>query len=88
APPPGAPAGQPAGAGSALPDARRPDGRLDLNRATVDDLEELPGIGPVLAERIVAHREQRGGFAAGGDLREVRGIGEKTFQTLAELVSV
>lgn len=68
--------------------AWRPDGTLDLNRASAEDLEELPGIGPVLAERIVDHREQKGGFRHVGDLREVAGIGEKTFQSLAELVAV
>lgn len=86
----GSPAAQPGGPGAAAAagGAWRPDGRLDLNVATAEDLEQLPGIGPVLAERIVQHREQHGGFAAVGDLREVSGIGEKTFQALAELVTV
>lgn len=68
--------------------ARGPDGRIDLNRATADELEELPGIGPVLAQRIVAHREDHGPFTEVGDLRDVPGIGERTFQSLAELVTV
>lgn len=68
--------------------AWRPDGLLDLNRASAEDLEQLPGIGPVLAERVVSHREQAGGFRAVGDLRDVPGIGEKKFQALAELVAV
>jgi competence protein ComEA len=68
--------------------ARRPDGTLDLNRASLDELDELPGIGPVLAERIVEHREAGGGFRTVADLRDVPGIGEKTFQELAGLVSV
>lgn len=66
----------------------RADGRVDLNRATAAQLEELPGIGPVLAQRIVAHREDHGPFTEVGDLREVPGIGERTFQSLAELVAV
>lgn len=77
-----------ASAASAGAPAWRPDGALDLNLATADDLQELPGIGPVLAERIVEHREQIGRFAAVGDLRDVAGIGEKTFQSIAELVTV
>lgn len=68
--------------------AWRPDGLLDLNRATAADLEELPGIGPVLAERIVAHRDEVGRFTAVGDLRDVPGIGERKFQAIAELVAV
>lgn len=68
--------------------AWRPDGTLDLNLATAADLEELPGIGPVLAERIVSHREATGGFTEIGQLREVPGIGEKTFQSVAPLVTV
>lgn len=64
------------------------DGRIDLNRATAGELEELPGVGPVLAERIVAYRAEHGPFTEVGQLREVSGIGERTFQSLAELVAV
>jgi len=80
-----------AGAGAAAPGgggAVRPDGLLDLNLATADDLDELPGVGPVLAERILTHREAIGQFSEVGELRDVSGIGEKTFQDLAELVTV
>lgn len=65
-----------------------PDGRVDLNLATEADLETLPGVGPVLAERIVAHREEHGPFTSAGQLRDVSGIGERTFQALADLVAV
>ncbi|MFP4150060.1 MAG: helix-hairpin-helix domain-containing protein, partial [Nitriliruptoraceae bacterium] len=65
-----------------------PDGLLDLNLATAAELEELPGIGPAKAAAIIAHREQHGPFAAPGDLREVTGIGEATFQRLAPLIVV
>ncbi len=64
------------------------DGRVDLNRATSTDLQTLPGVGPVLADRIIAHREANGPFGSAGDLRQVSGIGEKTFQNLAPLVVV
>lgn len=65
-----------------------PDGRLDLNTASSTQLQDLPGIGPVLAERIVDHRDANGPFADVGELREVTGIGERTFQGLADLVAV
>lgn len=76
------------GAATASTGARRPDGRLDLNRASAHDLEELPGIGEVLAARIVNWRDQHGPFTSVGQLREVPGIGERTFQNLADLLSV
>lgn len=66
----------------------RADGRVDINRATTEELEALPGIGPVLASRIVEFREDNGPFTEVGELRDVPGIGERTFQTLAELVAV
>lgn len=82
------PAMAPTGAASSATAARRPDGRLDLNRASVAELEELPGIGPVLAARIVAWRDEHGPFTTVGQLRDVPGIGERTFQNLADLLSI
>lgn len=61
---------------------------VDLNRAGTTELEALPGVGPVLAGRIVAWREEHGAFTSVGQLRDVSGIGEKTFQSLAPLVVV
>jgi competence protein ComEA len=76
------------GPSSAGPSGVRPDGTVDLNHATAADLETLPGVGPVTAQRIVDHREQHGPFTSVGQLREVPGIGEKRFQPLAEPVAV
>lgn len=78
----------PGALGGAAAGAQRPDGKLDLNRATAAELDALPGIGPVLAGRIVAYREQHGGFRSVRDLRRVQGIGEKLYQSLAGLVAV
>ncbi len=63
------------------------DGRVDVNRASAEELATLPGIGPARAQAIIATREERP-FAVPGDLRRVPGIGEATFQRLAPLVSV
>lgn len=52
---------------------------LDINTADWPEISELPHIGPVLAKRIVAHRQQHGPFQRLEDLRQVRGIGPKTF---------
>lgn len=68
--------------------APAPAAKLNLNQATAAEYETLPGIGPVLASRIVQHRDSVGGFKEVGELRDVPGIGEKTFQALAELVSL
>lgn len=73
----GAPAGAPAPAG---------DGRVDLNRASAAELEELPGVGKVLAERIVARRDEQGPFASVDELRDVTGVGAKLFEQIAPLV--
>lgn len=83
--PPAPPQGGAAPSGTG---ARRSDGRLDLNRASAAELEELPGIGPVLAGRIVAWRDEHGPFTSVGELRDVPGIGERTFQKLADLLSI
>lgn len=64
------------------------DAPLDLNAATLAQLDELPGIGPSLAAAIVAERTKRGGFGSVNDLRSVRGIGDGRFADLAPLVRV
>jgi len=58
--------------------------KLSLGTASVEQLDELDGIGPTLAERIVGYRTEHGGFRSLGELREVEGIGEKRFETLSE----
>src|SRR5439155_1845440 len=61
---------------------------LDLNRATARELDELPGIGPKLAARILEHRRRFGSFRAVEDLRAVRGIGPRLFERLESRVRV
>ena len=61
---------------------------VDLNRATAKELESLPGIGAVLAERVIAYRQSVGRFQSVEDLREVAGIGSKKFDRLKPLVTV
>jgi competence protein ComEA len=77
APPGGATAGSTGTAGPAMPGMKP-----SLATATVEQLEELDGIGPTLAERIVEYRESHGGFRSIGELRDVEGIGEKRFESL------
>ncbi len=63
-------------------------GRVPLNSATAAELDALPGIGPVLAQRIVEHRDANGPFTAVEQLDDVPGIGPATFDELADLVAV
>jgi competence protein ComEA len=75
--------------GSGGPGAAAGDGGLvDLNTATVAQLDSLPGVGPVLAQRIVDHRERHGPFRSVDALREVDGIGEGRFAELRDRVTV
>ncbi|MFC9485594.1 helix-hairpin-helix domain-containing protein [Streptomyces hydrogenans] len=59
---------------------------VSLNTATAEEFDGLPGVGPVLARRIVDHRTEHGGFRAVEELREVDGIGERRFADLQPLV--
>ncbi len=62
------------------------DIRIDINTADVAMLELLPGVGPRLAEKIIAEREANGGFVDAVDLRRVSGIGEVKSKRIGELV--
>lgn len=76
---------------AAPPQAQQPAAearKVDLNTADQQQLEELPGIGPRTAERIIQFREENGPFRRIEDLLNVRGIGEKKFQRLKDLVRV
>ena len=64
------------------------DSKVDLNRASLEELQTLPGIGPSLAARIVDYREKHGPFQRVEDLMNVRGIGEKSFLKLRERVTI
>jgi competence protein ComEA len=65
-----------------------PSRTIDLNRATVEQLDTLPGIGPVTAQRILQWRAQHGRFSSVEQLREVDGIGERRFAQLRNQVTV
>lgn len=61
---------------------------LELNRADLTDFESLPGIGPVLAQRMIDYRTTVGRFQTINDLRAVKGIGPKIFERIKPLVTV
>ena len=64
------------------------EGLISINRATVAELQELPGVGPVLAQRIVDRRESSGGFNVIEDLLDVPGIGERILAGMRDLIVV
>lgn len=74
-----APSGGPAGASA-------PAGPIGLNTATLEQLDTLPGVGPVLAQHIVDYRTEHGGFRSVDELREVNGIGDRRFEDLQNAV--
>jgi competence protein ComEA len=74
--------GQPTANSSATPAAK-----IDLNTATADQLDALPGVGPATAQHILTWREQHGHFNSIGQLRDVQGIGDGRFAKLEKLVT-
>jgi len=73
-----APIGQPTGG----------DGKININLATQSELTDLPGIGGVLASRIVDYRRMHGNFTRIEDIRNVSGIGEKRYEAIEDKITV
>ncbi|MCX4685530.1 ComEA family DNA-binding protein [Kitasatospora purpeofusca] len=86
----GEPSPQPAaGAGPGPPPAGPSKQPVSLNRATVEQLDTLPGVGPTLAQRIIAFRASHGGaFRSLDQLRQVSGVGERTYAELRPLLTL
>jgi competence protein ComEA len=76
----------------ALPQTAKPapsaSAPLDINTATAEELQALPGIGTAMASRIVAFREEHGAFRRVEDLMRVKGIGEKSFKKLKPSIKI
>jgi len=63
-------------------------GVVNLNTASVSELDSLPGIGPTYAQRIIEYRQSNGGFKSTDELKNVKGIGDKTFDKLKNSVTI
>jgi len=63
-------------------------GLININTADRSKLEEIPGIGPVTAEKIIRYREENGGFKSKEDLKNVSGIGDKTYEKMDPVVTI
>lgn len=70
------------------PEPPEPEGPVDINTASLDELQTLTGIGPVLAQRIMEYREEHGRFQSVEELLEVKGIGEATLAKFREDIIV
>ena len=62
--------------------------KININTATATELQKLPRVGAVVAQRIIDYREKNGSFKKIEDIMKVEGIGEKTFLQLKELITV
>jgi len=71
-----------------VPDAKPIDSKIDINHSGAFDIEALPGIGPVLAEKIVAFRDSIGGFKSLNDLNNVKGIGPAKFALIKDRIEI
>jgi competence protein ComEA len=74
--------------GSTVPGATPGSTLVNVNMAAAEELETLPGIGEVLAQAIIAHREEHGPFGTVDELEEVSGIGPVTLEEIRDLVTV
>lgn len=62
--------------------------KININKATINELQNLPGVGSSLAEKIFNYRKENGNFKKIEDLKKVNGIGEKKFEALKEYISL
>ncbi len=64
------------------------EGKISLNRASIEELDKLPGIGPALAGRIIKYREESGGFINSEEVKLVSGIGDKLYEKIKDLIEL
>ena len=72
----------------AMPAGAQPPPQVNINAASVEELQALPGIGPALAERIVAHRGKHGFFKRSQDVIIVRGMSAKRYRRIADRIRI
>lgn len=70
------------------PDQAAQSGKININQAEASKLQEIPGVGPVTAEKIIAYRKENGLFRKLEDLKKVSGIGDKTFEKMQPYICI
>jgi len=65
-----------------------PNGKININNASKDELMLLPGIGELLAERIIAYRDESGGFFSKDEIKEVQGIGDGKYEAIRHYITI
>ena len=78
--------GPPAQGSSAAAEQQSSDGKVSINTADSEELQKIPGVGPVTAENIISYRESNGSFKSIDDIKNVSGIGEKTFEKMKSTI--
>lgn len=73
---------------SRTPTISAPAGKININTATLAELDMLPGVGATIAQRIIDYRTQNGNFQKIDDLKKVRGIGDALFTQIKDLITV
>ena len=73
---------------TAAPAGKDSQGRININTADSDTLQEIPGVGPATAEKIIAYREENGRFSQIEEIQNVNGIGNKTFEKMKDKITV
>lgn len=70
-----------------IPASAGAEGKVNINAASVEELQELKGVGPVLAERIVEYRQEHP-FQSPAEIQEVKGIGPETYEDIKESIAI
>ena len=65
-----------------------PSGPVNINTASAEELDTLPGIGPAMAQRIIEFRETEGAFTSIEDIKKVKGIGEAKFEKMKDKICI
>jgi competence protein ComEA len=76
------------GKGSSVTSSPAKQGKLNINKATAEQLDALPGVGPAIAKKIVDYRESSGGFKSIEELNNVSGIGDEKYKDIKSLITV
>jgi len=75
-------------AGASTSSAESQSDKININTANATELDKIPGIGPARAADIITYRESRGGFKSLEEIKNIKGIGDKTFESMKDLITV